>query len=180
MIDKKTLDILNVKLTNLDQIGIVVHDVYVTSQVFESTFGVGPFRIVDWPIDGIDPMGLYLGKSAKWRMREGFAQIGGIQLELIQPLEGRSIFSDFLEEHGPGIHHIRFNIPNYEETVNTLLAAGIDLISSGTGVHLGSQWAYFDTRQLLDGVLIELRKFLDNSQSKMSQVIDNTIQPGKE
>jgi len=34
-------------------------------------------------------------------------------------------------------------------------------ISSGTGVHVGSRWAYFDTTHNLDGVIVELRTRLD-------------------
>lgn len=161
------VDLLNVKFTNLNQIGIVVDDFYHTSLVFESTFRIGPFRIVDWPVDGIDPLRLYHGKSAKWRMRLGYTESGCIKVELPQPLEKQNLFGDFLDKHEHGITNIRFNIRNYEETVNTLREAGLDLLSNHAWDHLGSQWPYFETRHFVDGVLIELRKFPASLQLQM-------------
>ena len=37
--------------------------------------------------------------------------MGTVELDLIQPMEGKTIWSDFLSERGPGIHHLRFNVP---------------------------------------------------------------------
>lgn len=153
-----------VALRTLDQVGIVVRDVEAAVRAFESILGIGPFWIIDWPIPGIDPEATYYGKPGRWRMREAFAQIGQIQLELIQPLDGHSVFQDFLETHGPGLHHIRLLTDDFEGDTAALQKAGIAMISSGTGVHIGSQWAYFDTREILEGVLIELRKRLNESQ----------------
>jgi hypothetical protein len=42
-------------------------------------------------------------------------------------------------------------------------ASEIKNIASGTGVHVGSKWAYFDTTELLEGVVVELRKHLVGS-----------------
>ena len=44
------------------------------------------------------------------------------QIELIQPLEGRSIYSDFLQAHGPGLHHIRFSVEPFDAAVVALTA----------------------------------------------------------
>ncbi len=39
----------------LDQIGIVVHDLHSVTQELTRLFGIGPFRIFEWPIEGVDP-----------------------------------------------------------------------------------------------------------------------------
>jgi hypothetical protein len=149
---------------NLDQIGIVVHDLDAFTKEFTRLFGIGPFRIIEWPVDGIDPQSTYHGQPADFSLLLAFATVGKTQLEIIQPLEGQSIFSDFLEEHGPGLHHIRLNIPDFEQGVEELLGAGIKNISSGTGVHHGSKWAYFDTTNQLEGLLVELRTRLNDKE----------------
>ena len=163
---------LGLHITRLDQIGIVVQDVDAAADQFGSLLGIGPFRIMDWPIDGVDPEGIYLDQPAKWRMREGFCKLGPIQIELIQPLEGRSIYSDFLQAHGPGLHHIRFSVEPFDAAVVALKAAGLRVLSSGTGVHVGSRWAYIDTRQLLGGVLVELRQQLDETHGEVPFAVD--------
>lgn len=148
---------------NINQVGIVVRDLRAMIEQLNQLFGIGPFRVMEWPIDGIDPESTYHGKPANFRLLLAFATIGQTQLEIVEPLEGQNIFSDFLESHGPGLHHIRFTVPDFEDRVSFMEAAGIEKIASGTGVHVGSKWAYFDTTDLLGGVVVELRTKLEDA-----------------
>ena len=146
---------------NMDQVGVVVRDVRAVAETLGRLFGIGPFRILEWPIEGINPESTYHGQPEEYRLLLGFATIGRTQIELVQPLAGRSIWRDFLETHGPGLHHVRFTVPDFEEMVAYLEGAGVEKIASGTGAHIGSEWAYFDTGGYLDGVMVELRKRLE-------------------
>jgi methylmalonyl-CoA/ethylmalonyl-CoA epimerase len=146
---------------SVDQIGIVVRDLRSMVANLSKIFEIKDFRIMEWPIEGIDPHATYHGEPGNYRLLLAFVTIGNTQLEIVQPLEGQNIYTDFLEEHGPGLHHIRLTIPDFDEKVAFLEASGIKNLASGTGVHVGSEWAYFDTRQLLEGVVVELRKRLD-------------------
>lgn len=148
---------------DLDQIGVVVHDLHAFTDELTRLFGIGPFRIFEWPLDGIDPQATYHGHPAHFRLLLAFVTVGKIQIEVVQPLEGENIYSDFLRDHGPGLHHIRLTIPGFEQGVDALIRAGIDNIASGTGVHVGSKWAYFDTTRNLEGVVVELRTRLEES-----------------
>ncbi len=149
---------------DLDQIGIVVHDLHAFTQELTRLFGMGPFRIFEWPLDGIDPQATYHGHPAHFRLLLAFVTVGKIQIEIVQPLEGENIYSDFLRDHGPGLHHIRLTIAGFEQGVDTLIRAGIDNIASGTGMHVGSKWAYFDTTRNLEGVVVELRTKLEEAE----------------
>jgi len=151
---------------NLDQVGIVVHDLHAVTQELTRLFGIGPFRILEWPIDGVDPQSTYHGQPANFRLLLAFAKVGKIQIEIVQPLEGQNIYSDFLRDHGPGLHHIRLTIPEFEQGVAALIGAGIENIASGTGVHVGSKWAYFDTTNQLEGVVVELRTRLEGTSGE--------------
>ncbi|HJW89296.1 MAG TPA: VOC family protein [Anaerolineales bacterium] len=150
----------------VDQIGIVVNDLQSMAENLHRLLGIGPFRVLDWPIEGIDPQSTYYGEPASYRLHLGFAKAGQTQIELVQPLEGPNIWSDFLQSHGPGLHHFRLTVPDFEERVAALESAGFRNIASGTGAHVGSQWAYFDTSQVLDGLVIELRKRLDGESGE--------------
>jgi len=152
--------------TDLDQIGIVVHDLHAVTQELTRLFGIGPFRIIEWPLESIDPQSTYHGQPGNFRLLLAFATVGKTQLEIIQPLDGENIFSDFLDDHGPGLHHIRLNTPEFEEGVAALIGAGIEKITSGTGVHHGSKWAYFDTSKQLGGVLVEMRTRLEEANGE--------------
>jgi methylmalonyl-CoA/ethylmalonyl-CoA epimerase len=146
---------------DLDQIGIVVNDLQAFTQELSRLFGIGPFRIFEWPLEGVDPQATYHGQPANFRLLLAFVTVGKIQLEIVQPLEGQNIYSDFLRDHGPGLHHFRLTIPGFEKGVEALINDGIKNIASGTGVHVGSKWAYFDTTRNLEGVVVELRTRLE-------------------
>ena len=146
---------------SIDQIGIVVRDLHAMIEMLNQLLGIGDFRVMEWPIEGIDPEATYHGNPGNYRLLLGFATVGKTQIEIVQPLEGQNIYSDFLETHGPGLHHIRVTVPDFDERIADLGVKGIENIASGTGVHIGSKWAYFDTSELLQGVVIELRKHLD-------------------
>ena len=80
--------------TDLDQIGIVVHDLHAVTQELTRLFGIGPFRIIEWPLEGIDPQSTYHGQPGNFRLLLAFATVGKTQLEIIQPLDGKNIFSE--------------------------------------------------------------------------------------
>jgi hypothetical protein len=150
-------EILPLNISNADQVGIVVEDLDSAIEQFRLLLGVDNFDVVDWPKPGTDPESTYYGKPAQFKLRIAFSQLGNLQLEVIQPVEGKSIFADFLETHGPGLHHLRFSEKNFDQKVEQLKKAGIQMISSGRGVRSPSTWAYFDTTKFLGGIYIELR-----------------------
>ncbi len=164
---------------SVDQVGIVVRDLRATVQALHQLLGIGPFRVMEFPIEGVDPQTTYYGKPVSFKILLGFGRFGATQIELVQPLEGQSIWSDFLESHGPGLHHFRITLPDFEEKVAQLEAAGLINIASGTGAHIGSKWAYFDTRELLGGILIELRKRLEGASGEGQWVTTGAEVGGK-
>jgi len=137
------------------QIGVVVGDLDRTMQELTEVFGIGPFRVVECPPPGREDRQYYYGEPARFRARQAFADLESIELELIQPLEGRTIWSDFLAEHGPGIHHIRFNVPDHALLTAYLQGKGISKTQEGAGIREGTHWINYDTQARL-GFIIEI------------------------
>jgi catechol 2,3-dioxygenase-like lactoylglutathione lyase family enzyme len=48
----------------------------------------------------------YHGRPADFVANISLSYLGDMQLELIQPVRGPNIYSDFLRDSGPGLHHI--------------------------------------------------------------------------
>ncbi len=137
------------------QIGVVVDDIHRTMEKLTELFGIGPFRVVNCPpAERIDQQ-FYYGELDCFRTVQAFADLGSVELELIQPLEGRTIWSDFLEKRGPGIHHIRFNVPDHKALSAYLQAAGIGRTQEGAGIRDNTYWVNYDTEKLL-GFVIEI------------------------
>jgi methylmalonyl-CoA/ethylmalonyl-CoA epimerase len=138
------------------QVGIVVRDAEATVRAWTERFNIGAARIVDWPPEDSDlgAGSTYRGQPGNFRMRLAFLETGPVQLEFIQPLEGGNIYSEYLEAHGEGIHHILFLVDD-PESVATQLDVPI-LQSGGSTLNPGALWTYLDTQKLL-GCMIELK-----------------------
>lgn len=145
-----------IQLGPVVQVGIVVRDVEATLRAWTARFDLGPVRVVDWPPADtpIVQGSTYRGHPGDFRMRLAFVETGSVQIEFIQPLEGDNIYSEFLEKHGEGIHHLLFEAAD-PAAVAARLQVPI-LQSGGSTLRPGAIWAYLDTEALL-GAMIELR-----------------------
>lgn len=145
-----------VKLDRPVQIGIVVKDLDRTTRLMESLFGIGPFRFIEWP-NRPDSKYYFRGQPEHIKIRQAFVQVGPIELEFIQPLEGENTaYWQFLHQEGGGIHHILFETQDMDSATAALEQEGIPVLQNGTGIRPGTRWALLDTEDLL-GFLVELR-----------------------
>jgi methylmalonyl-CoA/ethylmalonyl-CoA epimerase len=145
-----------VALRKAVQIGIVVPDLDRATELLGSLFGIGPFRFIDWP-NRPDAKYWYRGEEQEIKIRQAFVQVGNLELEFIQPVEGeRNAYRDFLEERGGGIHHVLFEVENMDAVVSAVGARGVTPLQAGTGIRPGTKWTLLDTQDLI-GFLLELR-----------------------
>jgi Glyoxalase/Bleomycin resistance protein/Dioxygenase superfamily len=149
---------MDIQLKNPDQVGIVVEDLDAFLKVLKDLVGLDGFEVIDYPIEGIEANTTYHGKPSDLKMKAAFKKFESFQLEVVQPGEGESIYKDFLEERGPGIHHIRFSDVQSDEISEELSRRGIQEIASGRGLHGDSKWTYFDTAKVLQGLILEVRR----------------------
>ncbi len=129
------------------QIGILVNDLDKYLGKLESVFGIGPFRIAKYPPEGEVPYREYHGKEGNFAAKFCFYNLGNIELELIQPISGDNIWQDHIDKHGPGIHHVKFLVPDNKLIEEYLNENGYHIIQQGAAVgpNKGRVWAFFDT-----------------------------------
>jgi methylmalonyl-CoA/ethylmalonyl-CoA epimerase len=162
------------------QIGAVVKDLDRSIRTLSEVFGIGPFRTIDWPPAGrTDLERFYRGQPGDFTARMAFAELGPVELELIQPVTGKSIWADFIEEHGEGIHHIRFNVFDLEPVLEYLAGKDIQAAQMGSGLRPGTVWANFDTQNKV-GFTIEVMKALPDTDGRTPQIIDGKVQANDE
>lgn len=145
-----------IDLGPITQVGIIVYDAEAAVNAWVSRFKLAPARYVDWPIPGknLEGTATYHGKPANFRMRLAFLEAGPVQIEFIQPLEGDNIYSDFLNEHGEGLHHILFEVEDPTAVIDGIGAPVLQ--SGGSSLRPGAIWSYLDTQEMLK-VMVELR-----------------------
>ncbi|MBS4179287.1 VOC family protein [Lederbergia citrea] len=136
----------------ITQIGILVHDIEKTSQVYADFFGVDkPEAIITDTVDKAQTE--YRGESTVARAKLAFFNMGSLQLELIEPDEHPSTWREYLDEHGEGVHHIAFEIEGMKEKVQLLEGAQMPLVQKGE--YEGGRYAYIDSVKDLK-VMLEL------------------------
>jgi len=119
-----------VKVTQIQQVNIICKNLRITMEAYWNILGIGPWEIRDWGSHVLYDR-TYYGKPAWARERIAHAYIGDLELELVQPVEGESVYSDWLVEHGEGIHHLKFLCNNIDEVSETLVEQGFLSIQSG-------------------------------------------------
>jgi hypothetical protein len=158
------------------QIGAVIHNIDQSMKVLEEVFGIGPWRVLQWPPEGCTDMDrIYQGRPADFTARMAFAELGPIEIELIQPLAGESIRADYLVEHGPGLHHIRFNVPEMEPIVEHVVEHGIGVTQRANGIRPGTSWANFDTERLV-GFTVEVMRPVSGTDGRTPAIVAGKVQ----
>jgi hypothetical protein len=61
----------------------------------------------------------YRGQPADFVASISFSYAGDIQLELISPVSGESVYTEFLDRAGPGLHHICVEVDDVDAAVGT-------------------------------------------------------------
>jgi methylmalonyl-CoA epimerase len=125
----------------IDHIGIAVKSIEESCKVYECILNTKLDHIIEMPDRNLKVMMIEIGKS---------------EIELLQPLENNNKgVCNFLEKKGEGLHHIAFQVDNFDETVESLKANGFRLIGEPTiGVNGGR--IIFLHPKCSNGTLIEL------------------------
>ena len=122
-----------VKVESINQVAIAVWDLEMVVQNYWNILGIGPWETYLWEPPLVYDR-KYHGKPSWAREKIALAKVGNVQLELVQPVEGDSIYRDFLLEHGEGLHHINFLVNDVDETAAMLTEQGFPGIQ---GAHYG-------------------------------------------
>jgi methylmalonyl-CoA/ethylmalonyl-CoA epimerase len=107
------------------QVLIVVKDVQKSARQFADTFGLDvPEAVI------LDPEEIahakYRGKPTRTRAKViPFMNMGGIDVEMIEPDEHPSIWREFLDTKGEGVSHLGIWVPNMSEAVGYLAGKGV-------------------------------------------------------
>jgi 4-hydroxyphenylpyruvate dioxygenase-like putative hemolysin len=143
-------------LKGIVHVSIVVHNAEKTAEKLKK-YGIGPFEyrqsIHRTPIAGKDE------ESCECTVKYGYSEVGNILWELIETVKGKSEYSEFLEVHGDGIHHLGFPTPlPLDAELDKWSKRGIEALEVGKVGEAGEGWAYMDTYNDV-GFIMELLSF---------------------
>jgi methylmalonyl-CoA/ethylmalonyl-CoA epimerase len=131
----------NGPFNKLHHISIVVRDAE-KAQGFYESIGIGPW--VDYP-----PMEEYVkievpDEKGFYNLKIKSARVGPVQLQLIEPGDGESLYKDHLKKKGEGVYHLGFEVGDISTADSTIEAMGLQVLSSGRREN-GSGFSYLNT-----------------------------------
>ncbi len=135
------------------QVGMVVHSVDETLERLKECFAFDESSVAVKTTKDMAEAGTftdckYLEQPKDFYIKTARLNFGGIDFEYIEPLDpsGGDPFSDFLREHGQGIHHVNIKMDDRSGLELNLKELGVPELTSGK---MGDKsFALYDLREL--------------------------------
>jgi len=138
----------------LSQYALVIRDMDAVSAFWES-LGLPAMDVTHGELTDR----VYRGQPGHFDQMLGWHRHGTVTWEWIQSLAGPTVFDDYLEQYGEGLHHLGFDVPDMDAAIAAWDGAGYPVIQSGGWGEKGKpgsgRFAYVDTTPI-GGVTVEL------------------------
>jgi methylmalonyl-CoA/ethylmalonyl-CoA epimerase len=128
--------------TQVKQVCVVVHDLDATIRRYHETVGIGPWavwtpQLTDMRIRGVE---------MPYSMKLALAWTQDFMWEVVQPLEGPSIYKEFLAKRGEGMHHVLIETAGhqYEDLLEEARTKGCPPLMEGKWGE--TEFAYLDSQ----------------------------------
>lgn len=135
------------------QVAHLVRDLDSTLERYWNDFKMGPWDIYTYDEKNLQDS-MYRGKPGNHTYRIAVCWFGAIQMEVMQPVSGYSIYDEFLEKHGEGMHHIKLYYQDCDKAIREYEGKGYKVIQSG---RVGDDvFYYLETEEKMAGAVLEL------------------------
>lgn len=141
------------KFGRVIHLGIVVEDIHASVEIYEKKFGITPWEISEHA-------DFFKDKLVNGKIGVDFASAiyrsDGYELELISPV-GPSVYKDWLDTHGPGLHHVKFET---EESYQDILSMAKEISGRDPYIEMkfqdGTPIVAYADMQKETGLLVEI------------------------
>jgi catechol 2,3-dioxygenase-like lactoylglutathione lyase family enzyme len=125
------------------QVAWVTDDIDATERLLSEQFGVGSWTRIPDVEFGPETTTLR-GAPVAFTAHISLGYAGDLQLELIEPVSGPTIHAEFLDDHGPGLHHVCFEVDDMDVACRGAEAAGLSVLMRGSMMDGEIEFAYVD------------------------------------
>ena len=112
------------------QVGYVVRDLEKSAAEYSKRLGIGPWDVYTFKAPDLREA-MYRGKPIDHTFLVAILWNATCQLELIQPVTGTNIYTDFLDRHGEGLHHVKEWVDDCQQELQEYRKRGIEVLQSG-------------------------------------------------
>lgn len=145
------------------QVAWVVPDIAAAEQRFTDSFGVEKWLRIPGVHFGPETC-TYRGQPADYTIDVALGYAGGQQLELIAPVSGTNVYTEFLDRSGPGLHHVAWIPEDYDAAL-----AEFDIVQQGEFEGVGMEFAYLEGGPI--GSYVELMRLSPDMRAMFDYLI---------
>jgi methylmalonyl-CoA epimerase len=137
-------------IRGIEHIGIAVRSIEEARSFYES-LGLAVEHVEEVPAEGV---------------RVAFVPCGATRFELLEPTRPDSPVARYLEQRGPGIHHVCLESDAIEDDDRRLRRSGVELLRGAPTIGAGGARVQFIHPRSAGGILIELSEPAANEPSE--------------
>jgi len=127
--------------SRIDHIGVAVEELEPALELYRDRLALGVAHREVIEAQGVEAVLLDVGEN---------------HVELLAPLGSQTPVGKFLARHGPGLHHVAYQVQDIDATLGVLRGAGLELIDAEPRAGIrGSRVAFMHPRAT-GGVLTEI------------------------
>lgn len=152
------------------QLGYVVTDIEAAKTDFARHLGVENWLIM--PDVEFSEGCEFRGGPSDHVAHIGLAYAGDVQLELIQPVRGTSIYTEFLDAGRTGLHHTAYLTDDFDATLARAADAGLAVDQKGTMAGGLMSFAYIDGGAT--GSYVEVMHLTDDMRAMFDDLAGET------
>jgi len=130
------------KTEKIEHIGIAVKNIKGAMKFYGDVLDLGVSEIVEVP---------------NRKLRIAFIELVGTKLELLESAGEGSVIAKFIQKKGEGIHHICFEVENFDQTVSELKDKKVEFVDEPRIGAEGKKIVFLQPKNAF-GVLIELKE----------------------
>ena len=133
-------------LTNLEHLGLAVHDLEAATALYTTLLGMAPYKTEHVASESVDTV---------------FFQVGGSKIELLAGTSPDSAITKFLGKKPEGIHHVAFEVDDIWAEMARLRREGFILLNEEPKRGADNKLVCFVHPKSAAGVLVELCQTID-------------------
>lgn len=139
--NNSTKRLIKMEISHIEHLGIAVRSIEEALPYWENVLGLKCYNIEE---------------VADQKVRTAFLKLGEVKIELLEPTSEESTIAKFLENKGPGIHHIAYAVKDIEGALAEVEEKGIRLIDKTPRKGAEGLTIAFLHPKSTEGVLTEL------------------------
>jgi methylmalonyl-CoA/ethylmalonyl-CoA epimerase len=145
-----------VAIKRINHIAIIVDNIDTALDFWEDALGLRVSHIED---------------ATEQQAIVAFLPSGQSEVELVEPTSETSGIARYLMKHGPGMHHICFEVDNIHLTLTRMKAMGVTLINDEPTIGTGGKKIAFIHPKSTGGVLVELYELTADEPMRRREII---------